>query len=236
VYNYSKEGHVKPSVNIGAVVDAFIDLEGLYALSESLKFYGSSNIQYGNFRLRINADIPNFYTSNRNLTNINKLTALLLIGVNTRYEASLLNTSLRKQQIFKDLSYFYLGAPIDLKMKNQHLGLSVTKLIDLIENKVEATRTLVNTRHSSVMLGVETLKSRNGNILQNLSRFLAKKLFTKTKAGERLGLIHANTASVIFNTLGVSPSVRSNFYVDELKDKKVNCLFAVQPYSLDRKK
>ncbi len=234
--NASNYTSAKPTIKVGAVVDSLIDLEGLYALHESLKFYGSSNIQYGNFRSRLNSDIPNFYTINRDISNLNSFTALLLIGVDTRYEASIFNTNLRKQQMAKDLSYFYIGAPTDLKIKNQHFGLNASKLIDLIENKVSATRSLVNTKGASVILGVETLKSRNGGIFQNLSRFLAKKLFLKTKNGERLGLLHTNTSSLIFNTLGVNPGVRSSLYVDELKDKKLNLLFAVQPFNIDRKK
>lgn len=226
----------KTGIRIGAVVDSLIDLEGLYILNESLKFYGSSSIQYGNYRLRLNMDLPNFYTSNRSLSNLNDITALLLIGLNTRYEVSILNTSLRKKQLEKDLSYFYLGATSDLKIKNEHFGLSSLKLLELIENKVAAARTLINTKHSSVLVGVESLKSRNGFMLQNLSRFLGKKLYLKSRNGERLSFIHATTTSVLFNALGISAGVRSNFYSDEVKDKKLNMLFMIQPLELERKK
>jgi len=57
-----------------------------------------------------------------------------------------------------------------------------------------------------------------------------------TRTIERLGYLHSNSTSLIFNTLGVSPSVRSNLYVNDLKDKKFNILFAIQPYNLTEKK
>ena len=224
------------SLTLGAVVDSSIDLEGLYTLTEVLKFYGSSDIQLKNYRSYLNYDTPNFYTLNRAFNSLNELTSLLMVGTNPRFEASLLNTNLRKQQLSRDLKYFTVGAYSSLKLKHNHIGISVKSLISLVENKTASTKELVNTKGSSIFLGVESLKGKNGAILQNIIRFFAKKLFLKTKTTERLGYLHANTTSLIFNTLGVSPGVRSKLYVDSIKDKELNILFAIQPYNLTEKK
>jgi hypothetical protein len=65
---------------------------------------------------------------------------------------------------------------------------------------------------------------------------LCLKLFLKTKTGERLSILHANTTSLVFNTLGVNASVRDSFYVPETRDKKLDLLFAVQPFNFQNKK
>jgi len=173
---------------------------------------------------------------NRAFSSLNDLNALLMIGTNPRNEASLLNTNLRKQQLARDLKYFTVGAYSGLKVKQNHVGISIKALISLVENKTSSTKELVNAKGSSIFLGVESLKGKNGAILQNITRFLAKKLFLKTKNTERLGYLHASTTSMLFSTLGISPSVRSKLYVDNIKDKEYNLLFAVQPYNLTEKK
>jgi len=159
-----------------------------------------------------------------------------MIGTNPRFEASLLNTNLRKQQLSRDLKFFTVGAYSALKLKQNHIGITLKSLISLVENKTSSTKELVTSKGSSIFLGVESLKAKNGAILQNIARFFAKKLFLKTKTTERLGYIHSNTTSLLFNTLGVSPSVRSKLYVDSIKDKEYNVLFAIQPYNLTEKK
>jgi hypothetical protein len=106
----------------------------------------------------------------------------------------------------------------------------------LLENKTAFLRTLVQIKNSSIFLGVESLKSTQGLLLQTIARFLSKRLFIKTPKGERLGLIHSNTTSLVFNTLGVSSGVRSSLHVNEISDKKLDLLFAIQPFELNSKK
>jgi len=235
VFNTNTKDKNKP-LNIALIADSLLDLESLYILNETMKFYGANTIEYGNSRTNINFDTPNFYTLNRKFSALSELNTLLMIGLNTRFESSLLNTSLRKQQISRDLSYITIGAYSDLKLKQNHLGLNPKTIISLIENKTNITKLLVNTKMPSVFLGVEILKGKNGFILQNLSRFLAKRLFLKTKNEERLGYVHANTTSLIFNSLGISSGVRSPINVTEIEDKKINLLFAIQPFTLKVKK
>jgi hypothetical protein len=148
-----------------------------------------------------------------------------MIGVNTRFETSILNTTLRKHQLGRDLIYYFIGVYSNLKLKQNHLGISSTKLLEILSNKTNATKELVLTKGSSIFLGSEILKSKNGAILQNLARLLAKRLFLKTSEGDRLGILQGNPTNLIFNHLGIKPSVRSNLYVEEIQDKKIDLLY-----------
>lgn len=227
---------VRDSIKLGAIIDSLIDIEGLYFLSEALKFYGTANIQKGNLVSKINYDIPNFYTINKDLSNLLDLNTLLLIGTNTRFEASILNTNLRKQQITRDLTYFNIGATNNLKFKNKHCGININALISILKNKLHISRVLANTKNSTIFIGEENLKGKNGKILQNLVRVLSKKLFLKTKNSERLGILHSTPTSLIFNFLGVNSHVRSSFYVEEIENKNINLLFTVQAYNINNQK
>jgi NADH-quinone oxidoreductase subunit G len=223
-------------IKITAVIDSLIDLEGLYIMSQALKLSGAADIQAGNNISKINFDIPAYYTLNRSVNSLSNLTTLLMIGVNPRFETSILNTSLRKHQLARDLTYYFIGVYANLKLKQNHLGISPKKLVDILMNKSVATKELVLIKGASIFLGAEILKSKNGAILQNLVRLLAKRLFVKTAQGDRLGVLQGNSTQLIFNQLGIAPSVRSNLYVEEIQDKKIDLLYTVQPHGLTHKK
>ena len=230
------EPKMSGELKVTAVVDSLIDLEGLYIMSQALKLAGGADIQAGNNISKINFDIPSYYTLNRSVNSFANLTSLLMIGVNPRFETSILNTSLRKHQLARDLTYYFIGVYANLKLKQNHLGISPKRLVDILINKSVATKDLVLTKGSSIFLGAEILKSKNGAILQNLVRLLAKRLFLKTALGDRLGILQGNSTQLIFNHLGVAPSVRSNLYVEEIQDKKIDLLYTVQPHALTQKK
>jgi len=225
-----------PPVRLAIIADSLIDLEGLYILSQMLKVYGGTDIQYSSNKMYLNIDIPNFYLLNKQINNLENLSSVLLIGVNTRNEASLFNTGLRKQQLKRNLLYTYIGNSVSLNLQNNHLGNNVQTLISLLNNKNNIVKEIININKTSIFFGVEYLKSINGNILQNIFRSLAKIFLTQNRNEERLGGIHTNITSLSFANLGISAGVRSNLNNKLIKDKKINTLFIIQPFNFYAKK
>jgi len=193
-----EEANKSNAMKITGVVDSLIDLEGLYLMNYALKSSGAADLNSGNYVSKINFDVPTYYTLNCTVSALTTLTSLLMIGVNPRFETSILNTSLRKHQLTRDLAYFFIGVYANLKLKQNHLGISPTKILALLTNKTTATKNLVLTKGSSIFLGSEVLKSKNGGALQNLLRFLAKRLFVKTAQGDRFGILQGNPTNLIF--------------------------------------
>lgn len=221
---------------VSTVVESLIDVEGLYALNTALKMYGSSDIQYGNTKLNLNIDAPFFYNLNRTFDSLDTLNGLILVGTNPRFEASILNTSLRKHQMNRALSYLTIGSFAHLKVKQTHAGNNIRTLLNFIENKDVNFSKYYLLNQTAIVLGVESLKVRGAFFIQNLIRFLGKKFFVKTKNGTRLSLLHANTTSLAFANLGIDAGVRSVLYSNDSSDKKINTLFVVQPNVLSSQK
>lgn len=226
---------IEPSRN-GIIVESLVDVTGLYALQTALKVYGGTDIQYGNTKLNLNIDAPYFYNLNRTFDSFDTLNGLVLIGSNPRFEASLLNTALRKHQLGRALPYITFGSFAQLKVKQMHAGNNIRMLLQFLENKNTTFSKFYLLNQTAILTGVENFKTQSAFLIQNLIRNLGKKFFVKTKNGTRLGLLHANVTSLAFANLGISPGVRSVFHLTNVIDKKMNNLFVVQPHELNSKK
>lgn len=224
----TSEKEPKQSSRFGAIFGNLSDLEGIYLLSQFIKLCGNSDIQVGNFKLKLNFDLPFFYSFNRTINSLNNLGALLLIGLNTRYESSVLNSYLRKHQLARALPYATIGAYSSLRLRQNHEGNSLRALLAVAENKTSLTSTFYNLTNPSIFFGVETLRIKNGSFLKNIITFLGKKFFTKTKQGERFSGVHSNVSTLNFAHLGLTAGVRSPFHSSRHKDKELSTLFTHQ--------
>ena len=225
-------------LRIATILGSLNDIESLNVMFNFTKLWGSCDIQYGNFKHNVNIDIPFFCNYNNRISFVNNsgLGALIMIGCNPRFEASLLNISLRKLQNKEALSYTTLGAFNNLRLNQNHVGNSVRSLLLLTENKLKTSTIYYNTNETNVVTSFEVSKIKYGSFLQNLIRFLGKKLLTKNKRNERLGMIHSHIGSLNSCHLGINPGVRSVLNYNGQKDKKISTLFTLQLDELKEKK
>lgn len=204
------------------------DVEGVYSMANFLKLRGYGDITFSNFNVKCNFDAPVFFGLNRTLESFENLGALFLIGTNPRFEASLLNTYLRREQSRRALRYVTVGNFADLRYRQSHQGNSLRTLHALLENRVTVVKALYALGGTGLMSGFDTLRMREGFYVQNMLRFLAKKYLTKTHKGERFGLIHSNVTSLIFANLGLNTTPKSPLNSVLHRDKGVDTLFTVQ--------
>jgi len=235
--NILKNDSLKKEENtFGVVAEDLCDVESLYLLNFFIKSLGSADIQNGNVLNSLNIGTPVLYGLNRELQSFENVGALILIGTNPRYEASILNTLLRKQQQNKALPYALFNATNSLRIKHTHIGNSIKSLVAFAANKLTTAKNFYNFQNTSLILGADSLKSVNGSVLQNIFRFLNKKFYTQTKNKNTGSILHSNITSLLFANMGIKPGVRSIFYNNTISDKKIHTLFSIQPYEFSAKK
>jgi len=211
-------------------------LQEIYLLNQFSKLAGQTDIQSGNVLPKLSYDHTTLFSLNRTIESLKELETLIIVGLNTRYEASLLNTFLRKHQLQRALTYFYVGANAKLQLNINHYGNSLRSLITLTENRIRTTFTCYLSKNTSIFYGFESLRIQSGYLFQNILRFLGKKLYTKTKQGERLGVVHANIATLSVAQLGITSGVRSPLYIDNIEDKEIATFFTIQTHDIKEKK
>lgn len=218
------------------IFESTSNLEAVYISNIFFKFNGCTDIQYSNFKLQLNSDLPNFFNLNRSFASFEKLTSLLIMGSNPRYEASVLNSFLRIQQNSKSLSYYSISPSLDCKLKTLQEGNGFRSLGGLLENRLNLTKKLYSEIKPSILVGADSLKNKNGLILQNIFRFIAKKLYVKNIREDRLAILHKNIASLNILNLGLDLSVRSDLYLDSQVSSNLSNLIVIQPYKVTQSK
>lgn len=203
----------------GFVVGSQANLQRVYALSTFAKLNGSSFVAQGDHSVNLEVDAPEFFGFNRTVQSIvtggdaadltKSFSSAILIGTNLRFEASILNTRLRREQRRRAVFYASFGVYSPLRYRQAHQGNSLRTFVALLENRLPLVKSLrglgdTTAANTALFVGVESFRRKQGHLLQTFAHVLAKRFLTKTAKGERLGFVHSNVATLAFAHLGLS--------------------------------
>lgn len=193
------------------------NLERIYSLfsfSKRRGIGGSNSVVLQNkYPIEINYDLPFFYSLNRTFSSITEgsIGGVFFLGVNPRYEASLFNTTIRREQMRRSIPVTSLGAFSSLRTTNRltvHCGNSFSSIQALLENRSQnVSQSRVNMSRYSVFQGAESFRRKNAQFLQSSSIALAKRLFSKTGSFSNFGTLHASVSSRAFAFIGIKNSL-----------------------------
>lgn len=189
-------------MNVGSLVN----LERVYSAVSFAKILGSGTFLQGESPVQLQVEAPHFYGLNRTRDSFSdgSYNSLILVGQNLRYEASLLNTRLRREQQRRANTYYTVGVFNSLRYNQTHQGNSVRTLIAYLENRlssVQSRRQLPTA--TPILLGADSTRRSSGATLQRLVSAIGKRRFTKTKSADRLGYVHSSVGSRSFAYLGL---------------------------------
>jgi len=179
----------------------------VYAASTYIKIKGRGNLTQTFVKANLCLDIPTFYSFNRTFASFteNEVSALIQVGTNLRYEASLFNTILRREQARRGLSYYTVGAFSSLRYTQSHQGNSLRTLFSIIENSTQIVKELISEKKPvAILTGINSFRNDKAVARQNLLRQLGKQFFVKNKSNDRLGYVHSSIGSLAFAYLGIS--------------------------------
>jgi NADH dehydrogenase (ubiquinone) Fe-S protein 1 len=202
---------------IGGLFGSLSDMESIYYLFQFLNELGSNSIQYSNNLFKINVDIPLFYEFNTKIKQIEESDLILLIGVNPRLEASMVNVRIRKQYMRHNITVGLVGSPVDLTYPYLHLGTTTKTLIQIGEGKHPFCKQLRQAKRPLIIYGTEFLQRRDSGALVNIIRFIAKNIFAHSSQENNLNLLHSSVGLMNQCSLGINPGIRSKLYLNNNK-------------------
>jgi hypothetical protein len=144
LYLYLQQLFFTPQHSLQAICSHFLDLPTALMVKNFFHSFGCSNVFYENLFYR-KTDFRSFYLFGATLLALESSSFFLLIALNLRLEAPLLNSRLRKnyQHNLTATRYYSLGLALDyLTFPVSNLGSSVRSLFSFLEGKLPSYSTL----------------------------------------------------------------------------------------------
>ncbi len=114
------------------------------------------------------------YLFNATIAGIDEADAILLIGTNPRYEASVLNTRIHRAWFDRDVPIALIGKAIDSPYEYAHIGETPDKLLELAAGKGDFFSVLKDAKRPLVVLGMGALMRPDARAIWGAAARLAR--------------------------------------------------------------
>ncbi len=187
---------------VAAFAGDLADVESMLALKDLMAANGVHNLECRvdgtNYDVRERAG----YIFNSGIVAIEQADTIILVGVNPRTEASLVNARIRKAWLDKQINVVVVGEAVDLTYPYHHAGKNLSSL-DGLKSKIKAERPMI-------IVGAGVFKGKEGPAVQAAVR----------KAAEDLGCIKSDWVG--FNVLHTAASRVGAIEIGFLPSKPFN--------------
>jgi len=161
--------------NVIALSGPLSSLEDVFSLKKLINKIGSNNHESRINNEKFDAKDQSSYLFNTSIAGIEEATTCLLIGVNPRKDAPVLNSRIRKSVINNNLKVAAIGVDADLTYNYENLGSNVEILQNILDAKSEYSQILEKSAKPMIILGSDVVSRQDGDKIINLSKEIAKK-------------------------------------------------------------
>ena len=213
---------IKGEKNIGSIVGKNVDLETLCLIKSLLNLQGSSDL-FSELKINnTNTDLSSTFKLNNHLASLEKSDLCVLVNVNPRLEASLLNTRLRKRVISNNMEVAYIGEALDLTYKAKNLGFSKKSLVSLLEGRHPFCSKIQKSKNPIFIFGNNSFNLN----LKTISNLLIKNVNKSIENLSVFNFLNTNIGTTGTLDLGLKP-----LNLNQIVTKKV--VFLVNTHNFD---
>ena len=192
---------------VAGLVGDLADLEMMY----SFKYFFEECLESKNFecrqkRIYINPSERMNYVFNSTINGIEETDLIILVGVNPRLEATILNARIRKAYIKNKIQIYSIGNPGDLTYPYKNIGSNTSIIRDIVSGSHELHSKIKKSKKPIVIIGESALSGLAGKyIFETLKKFLLNNNFINnewnalnflTQQASRVGAIDLGIYSI----------------------------------------
>ncbi|WP_442583272.1 NADH-quinone oxidoreductase subunit NuoG [Mesorhizobium sp. ASY16-5R] len=195
------------SERIGAIAGDLAAVEEMYALKLLTESLGSKNIDCRQDGAALDPSLGRgSYIFNPTIEGIEQADALLIIGANPRYEASVLNARIRKRsRMAGPFPVAVIGEAVDLRYPHEVLGAGPDTLKDLAAGNGKFFEVLKNAKHPMIIVGQGALARPDGAAVLGLAAQLATAVGAIAEGWNGFAVLHNAAARVGGLDIGFVP-------------------------------
>ncbi|MCT8990648.1 NADH-quinone oxidoreductase subunit NuoG [Chelativorans sp. SCAU2101] len=191
---------------IGAIAGDLAGVEEMYALKLLMQSLGSGNIDCRQDGTVLDPALGRAsYIFNPTIEGIEQADALLIVGSNPRFEASVLNARIRKRWRMGEFPIGVIGEAADLRYDYQHLGAGPETLKQLADGRGDFLAVLKQAQRPMILIGQGALARPDGLSVLGTAARLADAVGTVTPDWNGFAVLHTAAARVGGLDLGFVP-------------------------------
>ena len=182
---------------IGAIAGDLATVEEMYALKLLMLSLGSANIDCRQDGAALDPALGRAsYVFNPTIEGIEQADAVLIIGANPRFEASVLNARIRKRWRIGNLPVGVIGDVGDLRYDYEQLGAGPETLKELADGAGKFLQVLKQASRPLIIVGQGALARADGKAVLGLAAKLAAAVGAATPEWNGFAVLHTAAARV----------------------------------------
>ncbi|NLS03190.1 NADH-quinone oxidoreductase subunit G [Rhizobium sp. P32RR-XVIII] len=221
---------------IGAIAGDLASVEEMYALSELVKSLGSENLDCRQDGTALDPSLGRAsYIFNPTIQGIEEADALLIIGANPRYEASVLNARIRKRWRRGGFPIGVIGEAADLRYQYEYLGSGPDTLKELVDGNHAFAKVLTEAKKPLIIIGQGALARGDGAGVLASAAKLADAVGAVVDGWNGFAVLHTAASRVGGLDLGFVPGAKGVNAAEMLASMDVLFLLGADELDFTRK-
>jgi len=165
-----------PSDKIAGITGDMNNMETLFSIKEFFeKIIKSKNLDSRSDDFYVNSNERMNYVFNTKIERLEESDLILLIGTNPRFEATILNSRIRKAYLKNKTKIYSVGDVGDLTYPYEVLDNNTKLIKDIINNNNVMSEKIINSKKPTIIIGQSILKMKSGiYIFEEIKKYLLK--------------------------------------------------------------
>ena len=229
---------VTTSDKIAGITGDMTNMETLYVIKDFFeKTIKSKNLDSRDDNYYVNSTNRNNYIFNSKIAGIEDSDLIILIGTNPRYEATILNSRIRKAYNNNNIEIYSVGEVGDITYPYTVLENSTKTIHDIINNKHKLSEVINKSKKPMIIIGQSVFKLNSSPyILEELKKYLTtnNKIHNDWNA---LNILSNNASTVGSYDLNILSSKNGkNITLERINNNEFDILFLFGQENLKFKK
>ena len=206
------------SQNTVALSGKFADIETLYSAKSFLNSIDSNLLECRFDNAQFIEGQRDSYIFNSSIQEIDNADAILLVGCNPRWEASVLNSRIRKAYLNNNCKIGLIGSQINLNYNYEHLSDDISHLNKILKEDSSFSNILSEAKKPMIIIGTSAINYEEGQNVIKLCQEISSKYNINNEKYNGLNILQQNISRVGALDIGFYNNVFNNYYNKEIKN------------------
>ena len=215
---------LKPS-EIGALSGSLSSLNDIFSLKNLLDNLGSKNYECRLANQKLNSKNLNEALFNTKISGIDNADTCLLIGVNPKKDAPVLNARLRKRTLTKKFVVASIGDDLDLTYKHQNLGDDLKILQEILDGNHEYCKILSTDKNHMLVIGEDAVNREDGEQIIKICKAIATKYNFIKDGWNGFNFLAKSTGLINGLSLGFTCDKGINNILEKVQSNEIKLVF-----------